>query len=332
MLHKLTWIHTVMHPYTLAPAPEDQAGTSFRNARSTLWDRHGTDQQGDALEEALSDVFFTAVSTVTPTHLGDRYSTVGLALVSQKLAPWMRAETLVSKGSGTICSLQSTETRECAKTEAPIAIQVLQFRYRCDVKDIYIYIYTVQTTDGTPCTIWCQFDALQERNVIRLGSWISTPQQLTIELPECSPVPPILYNIYDRVHFKQPMELLLWRQFDIHKMAYSCTPGKKCRHLTWKLDIHTPATDNGTSRMLSRVPSLVQCLRKGTGGFEQQWLKHGAHTCRRRVYLQNTQWHSRSSNSCPGAAGKRVTMVPREGPKSTQARRRPCGAPSTAKQ
>ena len=37
------------------------------NARSSLWDQHGTNQQECALEAALSDVLFTPVSTASPT-------------------------------------------------------------------------------------------------------------------------------------------------------------------------------------------------------------------------------------------------------------------------
>ena len=53
------------------------------NARSSLWDQYGTNQQGCALEAALSDTD----------------STIDLALVSPKLVPWTRAETLASHGS-----------------------------------------------------------------------------------------------------------------------------------------------------------------------------------------------------------------------------------------
>ena len=73
------------------------------NARSSLWDQHGTNQQGCALEAALSDVLFTPVTTASPTHHGTRQSdtdsTIDLALVSPKLVPWTRAETLASHGS-----------------------------------------------------------------------------------------------------------------------------------------------------------------------------------------------------------------------------------------
>ena len=55
-------------------------------------------------------------------------------------------------------------------------------------------------------------------------------------------------------------------------MARGSTPGKKGYHSTWKLDLHAPATDNGTSTRLPSVPGLLQCLHKGTGGSEQQWL------------------------------------------------------------
>ena len=79
------------------------------------------------------------------------------------------------------------------------------------------------------------------------------------------------------------------RQLDAHKMARSSTPGKKGRHATWKLDLHAPTTDNGTSTRLPSVPSPLQCLHKGTGRSEQQWFKPGAYACGRRDYLQNSQ-------------------------------------------
>ena len=65
----------------------------------------------------------------------------------------------------------------------------------------------------------------------------------------------------------------IWRQLDAHKMARSSTPGKKGCHATWKLDLHAPTTDNGTSTRLPSVPCPLQCLHKGTGGSEQQWFK-----------------------------------------------------------
>ena len=79
-----------------------------------------TNQQGCALEKALSDILFIPVSTASPTHPGTRQadtgSTVDLALVSSKLTPWTRAETLASHGSdhlAVVFSLQNPgiETR-----------------------------------------------------------------------------------------------------------------------------------------------------------------------------------------------------------------------------
>ena len=41
--------------------------------------------------------------------------------------------------------------------------------------------------------------ALQERKVaMRLGNWISTPQPLTMGLPQGSPLSPVLYNVYTK--------------------------------------------------------------------------------------------------------------------------------------
>ena len=102
-----------MHPFTYTTGAtweiEDELvdtlmiyGDDF-NARSRLLDRHGTNQQGCALEEALRDVLFTSVSTESSTkptaRQGDKDSTINLVLVSPKLAPWTRPETLTSHGS-----------------------------------------------------------------------------------------------------------------------------------------------------------------------------------------------------------------------------------------
>ena len=96
------------------------------NARSSLWDQHGTNQQGCALEAALSDVLFTPVTTASPTHPGTRQgdtdSTIDLALVSPKLVPWTRAETLTSHGSDhlpVVFSLQKAEIKPRRKPQYP---------------------------------------------------------------------------------------------------------------------------------------------------------------------------------------------------------------------
>ena len=50
------------------------------------------------------------------------------------------------------------------------------------------------------------------------------------------------------------------------------------------LEISTPpTTDNGTSKRLSPVPGLLQCLQRRTGGSEQQRLNPGPYSCRRRI-------------------------------------------------
>ena len=80
-----------------------------------------------------------------------------------------------------------------------------------------------------------------------------------------------LEDAYNRVQFKLLMELCaIWRQLDAHKIARSSTLGKKSCYTTWKLDLHAPTTNNGTSTRLPSVPSPLQCLHKGTGGYEQQ--------------------------------------------------------------
>ena len=86
-----------------------------------------------------------------------------------------------------------------------------------------------------------------------------------------------------------PTPCAIWRQLDAHKMAHGSTPGKKGCHATWKLDLHAPTPDNGTSTRLPSVPCPLQCLHKGTGGSEQQWFKPGAYACGRRAYIQNSQ-------------------------------------------
>ena len=50
---------------------EDELGDTIMicgdfNARPSLWDQHGTNQQGCALEKMFSDVLFTPVSEKTP--------------------------------------------------------------------------------------------------------------------------------------------------------------------------------------------------------------------------------------------------------------------------
>ena len=110
---------------------EDEVGDTIMicsdfNARSSLLDQHGTNQQGCALEAALSGVLFTPVSTASPTHPGTRQgdtdSTIDLALVSPKLAPWTRAETLASHGNDhlpVVFSLQKPGTEQRRKFQYP---------------------------------------------------------------------------------------------------------------------------------------------------------------------------------------------------------------------
>ena len=55
---------------------------------------------------------------------------------------------------------------------------------------------------------------------------------------------------------------VIWHELDAHKMARSSTVGKKCCHATWKLDLHAPTTDSGTSTRLPLSPFLYNvCTR-----------------------------------------------------------------------
>ena len=138
--HKsLILINAYIHPSTCITGAswdfleemEDELGDTIMicgdfNARSSLWDQHGTNQQGCALEAALSDVLFTPVSTASPTHPGTRQgdtdSTIDLALVSPKLVPWTRAENLASHGSDhlpVVFSLQKPGIEQKRKLQYP---------------------------------------------------------------------------------------------------------------------------------------------------------------------------------------------------------------------
>ena len=59
--------------YFLEETEDKLKGTSTKcgdfNAQLSLWDQHDTNKEGCALEEALSDMFFTPVSTASSTHL-----------------------------------------------------------------------------------------------------------------------------------------------------------------------------------------------------------------------------------------------------------------------
>ena len=59
-------------------------------------------------------------------------------------------------------------------------------------------------------------------------------------------------------------------------------------------------------------PVLCNVYIKGLTSLNSNGLKRGAYTCRLRTYLQDSHWHLHSSHNCPGAAGKGVTLVPRD--------------------
>ena len=47
-------------------------------------------------------------------------------------------------------------------------------------------------------TRWLAAALLERKVAMRLGNWISTPQQLTMLLPQGSPLSPVLYNVYTK--------------------------------------------------------------------------------------------------------------------------------------
>ena len=124
----------------------------------------------------------------------------------------------------------------------------------------------------------------------------------------------------------------MWHQLDALKMAHSSTPGKKGCHATWKLDLHAPTTYTGTSTKLPPVPNPLQRLYKGTGGSEQQWLSWVLTPADNgTIYKTASNIHT-AVIAVQEQLEKVPHLVPRESLKSIQARRKPCGAPSTTKQ
>ena len=105
----------------------------------------------------------------------------------------------------------------------------------------------------------------------------------------------------------------IWRQRNAHKMAGSSTPGQKGRHVTWELDLHHPITDDGTSTRHPPVPCPLQCLHKGTCGSDQQLLSKVLTLADDGlIYKTASDTHTACGHCCSGAAGKCVTMVPRD--------------------
>ena len=98
------------------------------NARSSLWDQQGTNKHECALEEAFSDVLFTAVSTATPTRLGARQSNIDstndLELVPPWLAPWTRDKTFASNGSGLLPRLKPQYPSEYRKSDTGVMFKL----------------------------------------------------------------------------------------------------------------------------------------------------------------------------------------------------------------
>ena len=83
--------------------------------------------------------------------------------------------------------------------------------------------------------------ALQEKKVaMRLGNWISMPQQLTMGLPQGSPLSPVLYNVYT----KEQVDLNSEGQADLNSDGLSrvlALAGDKLINKTAS-DIHTAVT------------------------------------------------------------------------------------------
>ena len=71
-----------------------------------------------------------------------------------------------------------------------------------------------------------------------------------------------LTDEYNRVQFKLPMELLVQHgvSLTLTRWLAAALLGKKGCHETWKLDLHAPTTDNGTSTRLPPPPSLSPVL------------------------------------------------------------------------
>ena len=122
---------------------EDQRGDTivmcgdFKfNARSSMWDQQGNNPQGNAMEEALGNVMFNPVTTLLPTRLGSRQgdtgSTIDLALVSPRVSPWLKAETLTPHSSDhlpVVISLQKQAKKQNVNPHNP-------FRYNKSSSDL----------------------------------------------------------------------------------------------------------------------------------------------------------------------------------------------------
>ena len=56
----------------------------------------------------------------------------------------------------------------------------------------------VQYEVSLKLTRWLAAASQERKVVMRLGNWISTPQQLTMGLPQGSPLSPVLYSVYTK--------------------------------------------------------------------------------------------------------------------------------------
>ena len=119
-----------------------------------------------------------------------------------------------------------------------------------------------------------------------------------------------LEDAYNRVQFKLLMELFVQYGISLTLTRWLCssTLEKKDHHATWKLDLHAPTTDNGTSTRLAPASSSLQCLHKGTGGSNSNGLGWVLTLADEGLMCKTAC----DTHTLTGAAGKSVTMVPRD--------------------
>ena len=124
----------------------------------------------------------------------------------------------------------------------------------------------------------------------------------------------------------------IWRQLDAHKMARGCTPEKKDCPATWKLDLLASATDTGTSTRLPLSPDLYNVYTKELVDLNSNGLSRILTPADDGLIFKTASDIHIAVTAVQEQLEKCHSGAQRQSPKSTQARRKPCGAPSTAKQ